>query len=137
MTLFVDTAVIMFAAGTSHPLQEPCRNVLRLHADQTIDAVTSAEVVQEILHRFSRGDRGIGDRMASGTLRAFSPVLAVDHPVVERARTLMAGQPTLHARDAIHAATCLVHDLEAIVSPDADFDVVASLRRIDPRDLVV
>lgn len=63
MTFFIDTAVIMFAAGADHPLREPCQAVLRLHADQRIGAVTSAEVVQETLHRFSRGDRAVGDRM--------------------------------------------------------------------------
>lgn len=47
----------------------------------------------------------------------------------------MAEAPALHARDAIHAATCVVHGLEAIVSPDTGFDAVAGLRRTDPRDL--
>lgn len=47
----------------------------------------------------------------------------------------MAEVSALHARDAIHAATCVVRGLKAIVSPGTDFDAVAGLRRTDPRDL--
>jgi len=134
-TFFVDTSVIMYAAGSAHPLRDPCAEVLRRHADREIDAVTSAEVVQEILHRFSRGDRAIGDRMARATLLGFDPVLPVDHDVVANARMLMSEIPDLHARDAVHVATCLSNAITAIVSPDRDFDVLHGITRIDPRDL--
>lgn len=135
MIHFIDTAVIMFAAGRPHPLKEPCVRVLHAVADGTLEATTSAEVVQEILHRFAAGDRDQGDRMARETLRAFYPVLPVDHETVERARALMARHATLHARDAIHAGTCERHGITRLVSPDTDFDVVAGLTRVAPTTL--
>ena len=133
-TYFIDTAVIMFAAGADHVLRDPCARVLRAHAERQIDAVTSVEVVQEILHRFSRGDRSIGDRMAKATLKAFEPVLPVDHGLVDHARRLMNDTPGLHARDAVHVATCLVNNIRHIVSPDTDFDGVPGVARVDPRE---
>jgi predicted nucleic acid-binding protein len=44
----------------------------------------------------------------------------------------MARYPTLHARDAVHVATCETHAIARLVSPDVDFDVVDGLTRIDP-----
>jgi len=31
-----------------------------------------------------------------------------------------------------HVATCLIHEIEAIVSPDIDFDAIGEVRRIAP-----
>ena len=44
VTVFVDTSVVMYAAGGDHPLREPCRRIIDRIADGSIDAVTSAEV---------------------------------------------------------------------------------------------
>ena len=52
MTVFVDTAVLMYAAGEDHPLRRPSARLLERIAIGDMDAVTSVEVVQEILHRF-------------------------------------------------------------------------------------
>lgn len=37
MTVFIDTAVIMYAAGGDHPLREPCRDMLRAVVDGRLD----------------------------------------------------------------------------------------------------
>jgi predicted nucleic acid-binding protein len=36
-------------------------------------------------------------------------------------------------RDAVHAATALVHGIPQIVSPDPDLDGIEALNRWDPR----
>ncbi len=131
MTVFVDTALFMYAAGRDHPLQEPCREVLRRSRSGALDAVTSAEVVQEILHRFTGTQRHAdGVRLAQSTLSLFRPVLSIDHAIMRRTCDLARKHPRARARDLVHVATCLVHDLEAIVSPDEDFDRIAEVPRI-------
>ena len=47
---FIDTNIPIYAAGRAHPLKEPCRQVLRLIASDSQAFVTSAEVLQEMLH---------------------------------------------------------------------------------------
>lgn len=131
MTAFVDTSVIMFAAGAEHPRREGCRAVLTAITAGQIDAVTSAEVIQEILHRFSNGDRGTGTRMAQATLDLFAPVLALNGEVIAEAVRRYAGTDLL-ARDLIHVATCRVLGIGEIISVDTDFDDLDDLRRIDP-----
>lgn len=133
MTVLVDTAVFMYAAGQQHPLREPCREVLLRSRSGALDAVTSAEVVQELLHRFTGTQRHAdGARLAQSTLSMFRPVLSIDHAIMRRTCELARKYPRAQARDLVHVATCLAHELEAIVSPDADFDRIAEVPRIAP-----
>ena len=133
MTVFIDTAVVMYAAGADHQLKEPCQRILTRVADGGLDAVVSVEVVQEILHRFMalrRPEQGAS--IARDTLDLFAPVLPVTHAVMRRMPELVEAYPDLAARDLVHVATCLQEGIGEIVSPDRGFDRVAEIRRIDP-----
>jgi uncharacterized protein len=136
VTLLIDTSVIMYAGGAAHPHREACRSVLQQVAAGTLDAAVSAEVVQEILHRFSRGDRDIGARMARSVLDLFGTLVPVDRTVMADVVTRFVREGGLSARDALHAATCAVHGFESIVSVDRDFDGLADVRRVPPEQLV-
>lgn len=133
MTVFIDTAVIMYAAGREHEMREPCRRILEAVTTQQVEGVTSAEVIQEIFHRFTiLGDRGIGARMATAALDLFNPVLAITDAIMRHMPDLVLEHHGLSARDLVHVATCREAGIDAIVSPDRGFDEVAGLSRIDP-----
>ena len=133
MTVFIDTAVLMYAAGDAHPLREPCTRILDRVARNHLDAVTSVEVVQEIMHRYLALRRTEGAAaLAEHTLDLFAPVLPVTHGVMRRVPALISRYPSLGARDAVHVATCLHEGITEIISPDRGFDAVEGLRRIDP-----
>ena len=135
MTVFIDTAVLMYAAGGAHPLRDPCRAVLRRVSDGHLEAVISAEVVQEILHRFTRiGRRADGAALTNAALDLFAPVLPITHALMRRLPALIEEHPSLAARDLVHVATCLAEGITDIVSPDRGFDTVQGIRRIDPAD---
>lgn len=133
--VFIDTAILMFAGGAPHPLRDPCRHVLELVEQGRMRAVTSAEVVQEVLHRFgaSRSPH-IGERMAQVALDLFAPVLPVTHAVMARCLELAPRYRHLASRDIVHVATCLEEGLGGIITPDQGFDRVAELVRLDPAD---
>jgi len=100
-----------------------------------LDGVTSAEVVQEILHRFTAiGSSPLGARMARSTLDLFAPILPVTHAIMTRMPSLIERYPGLAARDLVHVATCLDHGIDTIVSPDRDFDEVREVTRANPTD---
>ncbi|MEJ7797154.1 MAG: type II toxin-antitoxin system VapC family toxin [Solirubrobacteraceae bacterium] len=134
MTVFVDTSVIMYAAGAEHPHRAACRRVLEQVGDGSLDAVTSTEVVQEILRRFGRGRRDIGQRMARGVLDLFDDLIPIDRPAILATVSLFAEHPQLSARDALHVATCVNRAIGEIVSVDGGFDAVAGVRRVDPAE---
>lgn len=56
-TLFLDTNVFLYAAGADHPLKKPSIRWLEGAAEGRFRAVTSAEVLQEILHVLIRRGR--------------------------------------------------------------------------------
>jgi uncharacterized protein len=129
--IFLDANVPMYLVGGPHAHKDDARRVLeRLVADQE-RLVTDAEVLQEILHRYS----AIGRRDAIGPafdalLGVVDEVFPVDVNVVTRARGLLAEHPALSARDAIHVATMRQHRVERIVSFDAGYDQVTGIVRL-------
>lgn len=126
----------MYAGGSEHPLREPSRVLLREAAAERLDAVISAEVVQEIFHRFlAIGRARTGVEMASATLDLFAPVIPVTHSLMLRMPRLVEKYPDLAARDLVHVATCAEEGIGTIISPDRAFDRVEGLQRIAPDDL--
>jgi len=135
VTVFIDTAVVMYANGASHPLRDACRAIMIQVGDGQLEAVTSAEVVQEILHRFMAIRRPeIGIEIARVTMDVFAPVLPITHAMMRRIPSLVARYPNLSARDLVHVATCIHEGIGEILTPDRGFDQVVEIRRIDPTD---
>ncbi len=135
MTVFVDSAVMMYAAGRHHPLRAPSLRFLGQVANGSVQAATSVEVVQEILHRYlSIRKPGLAARVAQDTLDMFAPVIPITHALIRRVPDLASRYPGLDARDLVHVATCLHEGITEIVSPDRGFDQVAELHRIDPAE---
>lgn len=135
MTVFVDTAVPMYAAGGRQPLRSPSLRILKLIKQGELDGVTSTEVVREIAHRFMSVRRpDIARQLATDVLDLFAPVLPVTHALMRRVPDLVALDPSLASRDLVHVATCLHEGITEIVSPDRGFDLVVGLRRIDPSE---
>ena len=138
MTLFLDTAIFMYAGGAEHPLRVPCGAILRQIDEGSLDATTSVEVVQEILHRFLAVRRPeVGTAMARQVLDAFAPFLPMTHGLMRRVPSLVEAYPALSARDAVHVATCIGEGIDTIVSPDRGFDQVREIRRLDPAEFTV
>ena len=133
MTVFIDTSVVMYAAGGEHPLRDPCQRIIDGISDGTIDAVTSAEVVQEILHRFlAIGLPEEGATLAERTQDLMAPVLPITHALMRRVPLLAGRYPSLAARELVHVATCIHEGIGEIISADHGFDGVTEVRRIDP-----
>ena len=138
MSVFIDTSVIMYAAGTDHPLRGACVAVMRAVDDGRVEAVTSVEVVQEILHRYLAIRRpDIADAVARSTLDIFAPVLPITHALMRRVPELARRYPGLAARDLVHVATCIHEGITEILSTDRGFDDVREIRRIAPEDFAV
>lgn len=135
MIVFVDTSVLMYAAGGEHPLREPCRTIVGGIGRRSISAVTSIEVVQEILHRYlSIGRAAGGIVLAEETMDLFAPVLPITHALMRRVPEIARRYPILSPRDLIHVATCIHEGITEILSTDRGFDVVQEVRRIAPEE---
>lgn len=126
----------MYAAGDGHELREPSARIVRLVRDGQLEAVISAEVIQEIFHRFVAIRRpDIGSRMARDALDLFAPVLPITHSVMDRMPTLVDRYPALAARDLVHVATCVENGIGLVVSPDRGLDTVGEVTRVPVEDI--
>jgi predicted nucleic acid-binding protein len=132
--VFIDVNIPMYAGGTSHALREPSQRVIRAIAAGQLDAVTDAEIFQEILYRyFYINEREKGFRIFDNFYRVMlGRILPVEDADVQRARILAEQYPALSPRDLIHLGIVLRHQIQDIVTADTGFDAVKEVHRIDP-----
>ncbi|MYC36231.1 MAG: type II toxin-antitoxin system VapC family toxin [Chloroflexi bacterium] len=131
--LLLDANIAMYAEGREHRYQQPCKRVMELAKANSSDYCVDTEILQEILYvYYSRGetDRGIG--VAQDILGMFPTIIPITTAEITIAMRLMSETRRLSARDAIHAAVVINHNLEGIVSADQDFVRIPGLRRFDP-----
>lgn len=134
MSTFLDTNIPMYAAGAPHPLRQPSIAILRLVEGAPSSFTTSAEVLQEILHRYLSINRWQQGRSVllrfSRLLRGrIEPVYSRD---VLRAAELADRHPRLQSRDYLHAAVMFRLGIRRIVSTDSRFDSLPGIERLDP-----
>lgn len=125
----------MYALGGEHRYREPCRAILREIQSRRLAAEASIELIHEFAYVRLRctGGRADAVRSARAVARSLS-LLTVEPSDMERALDLWSEHDRLDVRDAIFAAQALNRGIEAILSPDEDFDGIPGLQRIDPAD---
>ena len=131
--ILVDANVLMYAAGATHAHKAASVQFLERVAEGEIEAVIDAEILQEILHRYRALQRWEeGRHLFDFTRTLFPVVLPVTAEVLDHARILLDEYPHLMARDGLHAAVVLQHQLDGLCSFDRDFDPVAGIERMEP-----
>ncbi|MCG8458917.1 MAG: type II toxin-antitoxin system VapC family toxin [Holophagales bacterium] len=130
----MDPNIFMYAGGRPHPHKAPSASWLRRVAVGELEAVTDAEVLQEILHRYRSLRRWReGGALFDLARRIVPVVLPVTVETLELARLQLEMHDSLDARDAVHLAVCQLNGIEKICSYDRDFDPVEGFERIEPR----
>ena len=121
----------MYLVGAEHPHKADARRLLDRLIEERQRLVSSAEVLQEILHRYTAIDRRDAIQPAFDLLLGIvDEVFPVDSRAVERAKTTVLGQRRLSSRDAVHLAVMSLHGVDRIASFDAGFDDVPGITRL-------
>jgi predicted nucleic acid-binding protein len=129
--IFVDSNVPMYLVGAAHPLKAAARTHLEEAISRGDRLVTSAEVMQEVLHRYVAIHRRDAIRPAlDALLGVVDEVFPVERADVEKAAEVLAGRARLSARDALHVAVMARHRVKRILSFDGGFDGVPGIERI-------
>ncbi|NOX61324.1 MAG: type II toxin-antitoxin system VapC family toxin [Chloroflexi bacterium] len=133
-SVFIDVNIPMYAAGRPHPLRKPSQEIIRAIVTNKIEAVTDAEVFQEILYRYWHiREHGKGLQIFDHFYRIMrGRILPVEDQDVLYARDLSEAHPSLRPRDLVHLAIMLRHRIGVIITADTDFDNIPEIRRIDP-----
>jgi predicted nucleic acid-binding protein len=128
--IFVDSNVPMYLVGSAHPHKQDARQLLEAAIAAGERLVTSAEVLQEILHRYVAIDRRDAIQPAfDALLGVVDEVLSIELADVERARGLVLGISNLSARDALHAAVMAREQIDRVMTFDAAFDAIPGVSR--------
>ncbi len=132
--IFVDSNIPMYLVGGSHPHKADARRLLEDAVAAGERLVTSAEVLQEILHRYVNIERRDAIQPAfDALLGVVDDVFAVERADVERARDFVLGASRLSARDALHCAVMKREGVTRIMTFDASFDSVPGFARVAVR----
>ena len=129
--ILVDSNVPMYLVGAAHPNKAAARRALEEAVAAGESLCTNAEVLQEILHRYTAiGRRESIDPAFDALLAIVDIVYPIERPDVDRARRLLRTSPTLSARDAVHVAVMQGRDIERILSFDSGFDGIPGIVRV-------
>jgi uncharacterized protein len=138
--MYVDTTIFMYAMGAESRFKESCARILRAGAADKAVLVTSAETLQEVLHRY----RSIGrHKEIQATFDAISVavrrILPVTFDDVDEARRLGDRLPSgsrASARDLVHTAIARRQGLQEILTVDAGFASIPGVMVVDPLEWV-
>ena len=129
--IFVDSNIPMYLLGASHPHKTDAQVILERLIAGGQRLVTDAEVLQEILHRYTAIEKreAIGPALRV-TLDVVDEVFPIEKAEVLRAGEIAQNRVLLSARDAVHIAVMERHSIRSILSFDRDFDRWPGLQRI-------
>ena len=129
--IFIDSNVPMFLVGAAHGHKTDSQVLLERLVAAGERLVTDAEVLQEVLHRYT----AINKREAitptfQVILNTVDDIFPIEKADVLRAAEITQSRMRLSARDAVHIAVMERHGVHSILSFDADFDRWPGLQRL-------
>lgn len=128
--IFVDSNIPMYLVGAPHANKDAARAAVERCISRGERMVTSAEVMQEILHRYVAIRRPDAIQPALDALLGLvDEVFPVESVDVANARDVLASRAQMSARDALHVAVMKRRGVDTVLSFDAGFDAVAWLER--------
>jgi predicted nucleic acid-binding protein len=129
--IFVDANIPMYLVGAPHPNKDAARRALELCITRGERLVTSAEVLQEILHRYANIKRLDAIQPAlDALLGVVDEVYPIEAADVGSAKDVLMGRAPVSARDALHVAVMKRRGVERVMSFDAGFDAIGWIERV-------
>jgi predicted nucleic acid-binding protein len=129
--ILVDSNVPMYLVGAPHRHKVDAQRALERLISERERLVTDAEVLQEILHRYTAINRRDAIQPAFDVLlNVADEIVAIDADVVQRAKAIVLERPRLSARDAVHVAVMHQPGIDRILSFDTGFDQLPGITRL-------
>lgn len=129
--IFVDSNVPMYIVGAPHPNQKRAMVLIDELIDDGERLITSVEVYQEILHRYTTIRRPQAIDIAFNELdRLVDEVLPYGMREIRAARALLATVDGISARDALHVAVMRAAGCNRVLSFDTGFDNCSGIVRV-------
>ena len=112
----------MYLVGAAHPHKIDARRILELCISNREVLITDAEVLQEILHRYTAINRRDAIQPAFEAITRITDIIyQVEQLDVEMAKDIVLGYTSLSARDALHVAIMVRYGISKIMTFDKGF----------------
>lgn len=129
--IWIDSNIPMYLVGGPHPNKFQAQNLLHRLTANRERLVTDAEVLQEILHRYTAINRRDAIQPAFDALLGLvDEVFDVSQGALERAKQIVLSYNQLSARDAVHLAIMEQQGVEQVLSFDRGFDRFPKISRV-------
>jgi predicted nucleic acid-binding protein len=129
--ILVDSNIPMYLVGAAYAHKSDALRLLEKAVSERERLVTDAEVLQEILHRYTAINRRDAIQAAfDALLGVVDEVLIIDRGAVESAKQIVLGYQQLSARDAVHLAVMKQHGIGRIMTFDTGFDAFPGITRL-------
>lgn len=130
--IFVDSNIPMYLIGAPHPNKARAGAAIERLLLERERLITDAEVLQEILHRYTALKARDQIQRAVDCLSGLvDTVLDVNRSIVLAAKDLVLSYSWLSARDAVHVAAMRAYGVTTILTFDHDFRRVPGIDAID------
>lgn len=129
--IFIDTNIPVYLVGAAHPNRDLAFAAVDRAVRGGTRLVTSAEVMQELLHLYSHRKLLQAVQPALEVLRGLvDEVFPIEAADVERAHAVLRAHAGLSARDALHVAVMQRREVPRILSYDQGFDRIETIERL-------
>lgn len=129
--IFLDSNVPVYLVGAPHPNRDLAFAAVERVVRRGERIVTSAEVLQELLHLYSHRTSLQMVQSAFDVIHGLvDEVYPVDADDVERAYAVLRAHPGLSSRDALHVAVMQRREVTRVLTFDRDFDRIATIERV-------
>lgn len=129
--IYLDANIFIYAVINTDKEGEYCRKILTKLVKNELDGHTSFITWDEFVHIIKK-HKGREIAILEGNKFLEFPnlrFLKVNEDVIIKAQSLIS-KYSINPRDAIHAATALVNNINEIISNDKDFDTIKEIKRI-------
>ncbi len=105
--IFVDSNIVIYAVGRPHPLQREAQDFFLNARKKGFHLVSSAEVLQELLHVYLPVGRMVELESAFAMMEeGIDEIFPIDKELVCTAKNEIRHFPGLTSRDLLHLVTC-------------------------------
>jgi predicted nucleic acid-binding protein len=131
--ILLDTTVLVYAKGQSHPLRDPCRDLIEAVAHGSLDATTTVEVIQEFMHvRARRRGRGDAAQLGRDYAALLAPLLSPTGQDLDEGISLFERSESLGAFDAVLTAVGARAGISCVVSANVAFAELSHVAHVVP-----
>ena len=136
MTYYIDTNIFLYTANPRDPHYSACKNILKLAGQEKISSVTSVLTFEEIIFYSQKSDSiENGINICNFILKNPIGIISLTQTIIFKFLQLAKKYPKIRSADLIHTSTCLLNNIDSVISVDRDFDKISEIKRIDPSDL--